>query len=63
MLLRLYSPFLWHSLKVAHSHVRANAAFLLLDTFPLQDPDATREQTNDVLQKQFDAMMVGLGGI
>ena len=47
---------------MAHPHVRANAAFLLLDAFPLQDPDATRKQTNDVLQKQFDAMMVGLGG-
>lgn len=58
MLLRLYSPFLWRSLKVAHPHVRANAAFLLLDAFPLQDPETTREQTNDMLQKQFDAMMV-----
>ena len=49
--------------KVAYPHVRANAAFILLDAFPLQDPDATREQTNDVLQKQFDTMMVGLGGV
>ena len=63
MLLRLYSPFLWCYLKVAHPHVRANAVFLLLDAFPLQDPDATREQTNDVLQKQFDAMTVGQGWI
>jgi len=58
MLLRLYSPFLWRSLKVAHPHVRANAACLMLDAFPLQDPDATRETTNTLLQKQFDAMMV-----
>ena len=58
MLLRLYSPFLWRSLKVAHPHVRANAASLLLDAFPLQDPDSTRDQIDVVLQKQFDLMMV-----
>ncbi len=58
MLLRLYSPFLWRSLKVAQSHVRANAASLLLDAFPLQDPNQTREQTDSLLQKQFDLMTV-----
>lgn len=58
MLLRLYGPFLWRSLKVAHPHVRANAASLLLDAFPLHDPDSSREQTDQVMQKQFDIMMV-----
>lgn len=58
MLLRLYCPFLWRSLKVAHPHVRANAANLLLDAFPLHDPDSTREQVDEIMQKQFDSMMV-----
>ncbi len=58
MLHRLYSPFLWRSLKVANPEVRANACTLLLDAFPLQDPDCTREEIDEVMQKQFDAMKV-----
>ncbi len=58
MLHRLYSPFLWRSLKVANPEVRANACTLLLDAFPLQDPDSTREEIDGVMQKQFDAMIV-----
>ena len=60
MLLRLYSPFLWRSLKVANPDVRANACTLFLDAFPLQDPDSNREETDKMLQKQFDAMTVSL---
>ena len=44
--------------QVANPHVRANAATLLLDAFPLQDPDSTREDIDQIMQKQFDAMMV-----
>ena len=58
MLHRLYSPFLWRSLKVANPEVRANACTLLLDAFPLQDPDSTREEIDGVMQKQFDGMIV-----
>lgn len=58
MLLRLYNPFLWRSLKVASPQVRTNAATLFLDVFPLQDPDSTRQEIDTVMQKQFDAMMV-----
>ena len=58
MLHRLYNPFLWRSLKVANIYVRANAATLFLDAFPLQDPDWSREEIDDVMQKQFDAMTV-----
>ena len=58
MLYRLYNPFLWRSLKVANVYVRANAATLFLDAFPLQDPDWSREEIDAVMQKQFDAMMV-----
>lgn len=58
MLSRLYNPFLWRSLKVANVYVRANAATLFLDAFPLQDPDWSREEIDAVMQKQFDAMTV-----
>ena len=58
MLSRLYNPFLWRSLKVANVYVRANAATLFLDAFPLQDPDSSREEMDAVMQKQFDAMTV-----
>ncbi len=33
---------------------------LLLDAFPLQDPDSTREEIDGVMQKQFDAMIVSV---
>ena len=58
MILRLYNPFLWRALKVANPHVRANAASLLFDAFPLQEPNSTREEIDLGMQKQFDAMMV-----
>lgn len=58
MILRLYNPFLWRALKVANPHVRANAASLLFDAFPLQEPSSTREEIDLGMQKQFDAMMV-----
>ena len=59
-LLRLYSPFLWRALKVANPYVRANAAAVLFDAFPLQDPDALREETDLLMQRQFDCMMVSV---
>lgn len=39
--------------------VRANAAALLTDTFPLQNPDAGNEEIDALLQKQFDILKVG----
>ncbi|XP_021357093.1 condensin-2 complex subunit G2-like isoform X2 [Mizuhopecten yessoensis] len=54
MLLRLYGPLLWRSLKVANCHVRENAAMLLLDSFPLQDQELCNEELDQLLQKQFD---------
>ena len=48
---------------MANVYVRANAATLFLDAFPLQDPDWSREEIDTVMQKQFDVMMVsGRGG-
>lgn len=46
------------SVQVANSHVRANAACLMFDAFPLHDPSTTREECDAVLQKQFDLMIV-----
>ena len=45
-------------LQVANSAVRANAASLLIDAFPLQDPEANREVTDALMQKQIDILEV-----
>lgn len=64
MLYHLYKPILWRSLKVANSHVRANAATLLMDVFPLYDPECSEEDVDQSVQHQFDIMRVrkGWGG-
>lgn len=58
MLLKLYDPILWRSLKVANPLVRVNATAILMDVFPLQDPDSKIEETNKLMQKQFDTIMI-----
>ena len=37
MLMRLYEPILWRSLKVANPNVRRNAALMFIDVFPMQN--------------------------
>jgi condensin-2 complex subunit G2 len=44
-----YSNF-W---QVANSNVRLNALHLLLDVFPLEDPDVTKDVNDPLLEKQF----------
>lgn len=39
--------------QVANSNVRLNALHLLLDLFPMEDPDATKEAKDTLLDKQF----------
>lgn len=39
--------------QVANSNVRHNALHLLLDMFPLEDPDSTKEVKDTLLYKQF----------
>ena len=56
MLLRLYEPILWRGLSAANPHVRRSAATLLIDAFPLHDPDGSLEAMDIVLQKQFDCL-------
>ncbi|XP_074647754.1 condensin-2 complex subunit G2-like isoform X2 [Tubulanus polymorphus] len=54
MLLRLCSPIIWRSLQVVNANVRANAASLLIEVFPLRDSDV--KQNEVLLQRQLDAL-------
>ena len=56
MLLRLYNPILWRSLQVASPTVRAQATGLLIDAFPLQNPDMGTIEAAALLQKQLDML-------
>ncbi|VFR00024.1 unnamed protein product [Cuscuta campestris] len=56
VLFRLAEPIIFRSLQVANSNVRQNALHLLLDLFPLEDPDATMEGKDSLLEKQFFLM-------
>ena len=58
MLYRLYKPFLWRSLGVANSIVRANAVAIMLDVFPLYDPESSKEDMDNEIQRQFDLIKV-----
>jgi condensin-2 complex subunit G2 len=57
MLLRVYGPILWRSLKCANAIVRAQASAIFFDAFPIQDPDAGAAETENMLQKQFDLLV------
>ncbi|NXY16369.1 CNDG2 protein, partial [Atrichornis clamosus] len=56
MLYRLYQPILWRALKARNSEVRANAAFLFVDAFPVRDPSFNAEEMNNEIQKQFEEL-------
>ena len=56
MLLRLYEPILWRSLKVANPHVRRNAATLFIEAFPLQDPTKPMVELDQLLSMQFEVL-------
>ena len=58
MLCRLYEPILWRHLKVANGLVRANAASLMIDAFPLRNPTDSAQENDELLQKQFDLLDV-----
>ncbi|CAA0841052.1 ARM repeat superfamily protein [Striga hermonthica] len=49
----LAEPMIFRSLQVANSNVRQNSLHLLLDLFPLEDPDSTKEVKDTLLEKQF----------
>jgi len=56
MLLKVYGPILWRSLRCANALVRAQATVLFFDAFPLQDSEASAVESDQVLQKQFDLL-------
>ena len=43
---------------MANVDVRANAASLLIDAFPLQNPESTREENDELIQKQITVLLV-----
>ncbi|CAN6450246.1 unnamed protein product [Victoria cruziana] len=53
LLFRLSEPILFRSLQAANSNVRQNALILLVELFPLEDPDATKEVKDSFLNRQF----------
>ncbi|KAJ8531051.1 hypothetical protein K7X08_025782 [Anisodus acutangulus] len=53
LIFRLAEPVIFRSLQVANSNVRQNSLHLFLDLFPLEDPDATKEVKDTLLDKQF----------
>ncbi|CAL8164705.1 unnamed protein product [Prunus armeniaca] len=53
LLFQLSEPVIFRSLQVANSNVRQNALHLILDLFPLEDPDSTKEVKDSLLHKQF----------
>ncbi|MBN3308091.1 CNDG2 protein, partial [Amia calva] len=56
MLFRLYQPILWRALKARNSEVRANAALLFTEAFPIQDPSFNNEAMDSAIQKQFEVL-------
>ena len=52
LLSRLYSPILWRFLKVANHEVRQNATVLLMEAYPLEDLEQTREERDFSLERQ-----------
>ncbi|XP_038881151.1 uncharacterized protein LOC120072745 [Benincasa hispida] len=53
LLFSLTEPVIFRSLQVANSNVRQNSLHLLLDVFPLENPDATKELKDTLLDRQF----------
>ncbi|GCB60688.1 hypothetical protein scyTo_0012786, partial [Scyliorhinus torazame] len=54
MLHRLYQPILWRALKARNSEVRANAAILFVEAFPIRDPGLSNEEVDIEIQRQFE---------
>ncbi|KAF5833222.1 condensin II non structural maintenance of chromosomes subunit-domain-containing protein [Dunaliella salina] len=56
MLLRLYRPILFRALTAANAAVRRNSLLVLLDAFPLRDPDTDAEEQDELMTQQFAAL-------
>ncbi|KAG9400610.1 hypothetical protein AC1031_010823 [Aphanomyces cochlioides] len=57
LLYRLVEPILWRGLSASRDQVRKQSAILLFQGFPFQDPSASKEETDLLMQKQFDVMI------
>ncbi|XP_053715886.1 condensin-2 complex subunit G2 [Synchiropus splendidus] len=57
MLHNLYKPILWKALSAPNFEVRANAALLFTEAFPIHDPSETNEHVDKNIQRQLDAAM------
>ena len=58
LLLKMYGPIMWRSLRCAHPLVRMQASIIFFDCFPLQSSDhaSNIRETEQLLQKQFDLL-------
>lgn len=56
MLVEIYDPIIWRSLRCANATVRSQAAVFFLDVFPLQKVSPSPEESDRLLQKQFDML-------
>ncbi len=56
LLSRMYAPILWRSLKCANGLIRAQAALVFFDVFPLHNTDGSAEEDDALLQRQFDCV-------
>jgi len=56
LLCRSYGPILWRSLSAATPHVRVNAAQVLAQVFPLQDPSLATTTTEQAVTKACTAL-------
>ena len=57
LLHRMYGPLLWRALSSANARVRRQAAGVLADTFPLRDPTAGEEWTEECVKRSVRAMV------
>ena len=53
MLARIYEPILWRSFNVANATVRIQAAQLLAEAFPVQNPEASAKDFEEGLTRQI----------
>jgi hypothetical protein len=60
LLVRAYEPILFRDLDAANGAVRRNALRLLLDCFPLADPEAPDEDGDALMRRQFAALSAAL---
>ena len=56
MLWRCYSPIIWRLLQAPNAVVRAQAAVIFFDAFPLTDPLASAVELDKTMQKQFSLL-------